>query len=404
MTQFSFVLLCYNNWNMTKQAITSLLESLDPIHQSKGIELIIVDNGSTDETQEGIQQVKEEYENNLIKIENIQLNQNMGYTPGINSGLSKCQGNIISILNNDLVFPDKWFNGLVEVLESDEKIGLVAPYLSKSSGLQNVMKQFSSVDEMKTFAAQFMKEKEKCITFTHRVIGACMVFKREVIELIGGNDIWFGLGQFDDDDWCIRTIIAGYKIAVVGKSFVHHITSVTYNQQSQVVKASYLINKAKLRRKWRMKKKTPLEAMLETEIYLKEKHYFPIKMEDFNPLPFPNFNKSEERRKFLLIADWTHPFSKWKEKLLSAIQDMNENDEIHLWVPNLYYKRFDILEEISTDINPSSLSKIKLNYDTICPSDYLIFLNSFNVIYSVEDDYVNRYMVSIASSISIPAY
>lgn len=385
---------------MTKQAITSLIESLDSVHRSKGIELIIVDNGSTDETPKGIEEIKEEYENNnLIKIENVRIEKNMGYTPGINAGLSKCQGKIIAVLNNDLVFPPNWLNGLVEALESDEKIGLVAPYLSLSSGIQNVNKTFTSFDEMKIFAAHFM-DQETNITFTHRVIGACMVFKQEVIELTGGNDIWFGLGQFDDDDWCIRTLLAGYKIAVVGKSFVHHICTVTYRQQYGIMQESYYVNEAKMRNKWGLQ---PIQTILDYVPYSKEKHYFPSKIEEFNQLPSPSIHKSKGCRQFLLVADWTHGFSKWKDKLFHSLQNLSGEDEIHLWIPNLYYRGFDALKEIK-DLDAISLSKVKINHDTISPSDTLIFLKSFDAIYSVDEDYINKYFVSIAERLSIPAY
>ncbi|SHS25401.1 putative glycosyl transferase [Mycobacteroides abscessus subsp. abscessus] len=394
MVHYSFVLLCYNNWGMTKQAVTTLLNSFDSNHQSKGMELIIVDNGSTDETPEGINQIKEKYENQLIKIENLRLDQNMGYTPGINAGLAKCQGKIISILSNDLSFPLNWFNGLVEVLESDKEIGLAAPYLSMSSGVQNVNKQFSTLDEMNAFAANFMKENETNIFFTHRIIGACMVFKEEVIQLTGGNDIWFGLGQFDDDDWCLRTMVAGYKIAVVGKSFVHHLSAATYNQQSALLNATFFTNQGKMQRKWRNKE---LSDILKTTQYSREHHFFPTKKEDFNRLSSLDFQqKGKESRKLLLVADWTHPFSKWKETLRTALEECGDSDEIYLWIPKQYYLLPEILDEIKTKISPFSLGSLNILYHTVSPSDYLLFISFFDAIYSVNDDFINRYMVSLA--------
>ena len=398
MVKFSFVLLCYNNWNITKQAVTTLLKSIDPIHQSQGLELIIVDNGSTDETPMGIKQIKEEYDNDFIQIKNLRLDPNMGYTPGINAGLSKCKGKIISILNNDLAFPPNWFNGLVEVLENDKEIGLVAPYLSMSSGVQNVNKQFSSLDEMNAFAADFMVKNEKTLILTHRVIGACMVFKEEVIKLTGGNDIWFGLGQFDDDDWCLRSIAAGYKIAVVGKSFVHHICSATYNQQSELLTATYLTNENKMQRKWDNKE---IYEILATIRYSKERHFFPTKKDDFIQSPSVACNKGKDSRKLLLVADWTHPFSKWKEKLKAALENCGENDEIYLWIPKQYYILSEILGELTIEFGPSTLKSLNVLYNTVSPSEYLLFMSFFDAIYTVNDDFVNRYMVYLAEIPSI---
>lgn len=81
---------------------------------------------------------------------------------------------------------------------------ITAPYLSHASGnFQHIQIPYRTFEEREAFAQKFMKENINKIVDTHRVIGACLVFKREVIILIGGNDFWYGLGQFDDDDWCI---------------------------------------------------------------------------------------------------------------------------------------------------------------------------------------------------------
>ena len=86
MPYYSFVILCYNKWELTKQAITTLIESLSISHKKKEIELIIVNNGSDDETKEGIEQIKKLYSHE-IEIVPVHLKENMGYSVGINMGL-----------------------------------------------------------------------------------------------------------------------------------------------------------------------------------------------------------------------------------------------------------------------------------------------------------------------------
>ena len=129
MPYYSFVMLCYNKWELTKQAITTLVESLSLSHKNKEMELIIVNNGSSDETKEGIEQIKKLYSHE-IEVVPVHLKENMGYPVGANMGLAQCRGQIITILNNDLVFPDNWFNGIVNTLESDNSIGVAVPFLS----------------------------------------------------------------------------------------------------------------------------------------------------------------------------------------------------------------------------------------------------------------------------------
>ncbi len=58
-----------------------------------------------------------------------------------------------------------------------------------------------------------------------RVIGFCMLVKREVIEKIGGFDPYYEAGNFEDDDFCIRAQRAGFKIRIAHDVFIHHFGS-----------------------------------------------------------------------------------------------------------------------------------------------------------------------------------
>ncbi|RMG38119.1 MAG: tetratricopeptide repeat protein, partial [Methanobacteriota archaeon] len=52
--------------------------------------------------------------------------------------------------------------------------------------------------------------------------------KREVIEKIGLLEESFGSGNYEDDDFCLRAELAGYKAAIVKDSFIHHFGSVSF--------------------------------------------------------------------------------------------------------------------------------------------------------------------------------
>jgi len=59
-------------------------------------------------------------------------------------------------------------------------------------------------------------------------VGFCLALKREVYEKIGGLDEQFGLGTFEDDDYCLRARQAGYVNMVARDSFVHHFGQITF--------------------------------------------------------------------------------------------------------------------------------------------------------------------------------
>ncbi|OCL26417.1 hypothetical protein U472_10470 [Orenia metallireducens] len=405
MPYYSFVILCYNNWEMSKQAIDTLINSINNKYKAKGIELIIVNNGSTDNTSDGIKKLQRDYTNYSIEIISLNLEENMGYPVGINLGLAKCRGKMVTILNNDLIFPADWFDGLVDILEKKEDIGVAAPYLSYACSSQNVGVKLNSQEEISDFAKEFMKNNKQKISYPLRVIGACLVFKREVIDKIGGNDFWFGIGLCDDDDLSLRTVIAGYKIAITGSSFVYHLGTVTFNQQVHELNCALSSNHPKLSMKWNLQphgEYQSREDIIDNINYSKDEHYFPTKIREFNGIEPPIIDKNQEER-LLLVADWNNHKSKWKEKLISILDNIDQ-EELYIWIPKGYFLTDQISAEVKEILDSKIVetTKIKFYYQNIAPINLLKFLNSFDTIFTVDNDFVNRYIVYLAEEISIP--
>ena len=68
------------------------------------------------------------------------------------------KGEIITIVNNDFVFPENWFDGIVNTLDSDALIGVAAPFLSYASGPAHLGVSFGSINEMRKFAKNYGRE------------------------------------------------------------------------------------------------------------------------------------------------------------------------------------------------------------------------------------------------------
>lgn len=395
MPYYSFVILCYNNWNLSKQAITSLIESLHPSYFERGIELIIVNNGSVDETPFGTLKLKRKYKD-LIQIKTIHNDENLGYPVGINCGLEHCNGEIITILNNDLVFPENWFDGLVKTIENDSTVGAVVPYLTYGSGPQHIGGSFQSIDEMKEFARNFMENNKDKVFFLNRVIGACMVFRRSVIELIGGNDFWFGVGNFDDDDWSLRIRISGHKLALVGSSFVHHLGSMTYKKERSLYYAVLAANRQKFIKKWKLPSldyHAKEQRILEIP-FQHEDHFQAIKMEHFEK-PIKKSNFDSDKFKLLYVADWSSPLSEWKKKLGDLQSYDLEGFIFFFWIPSNYFESEIYQTEINELVTNKSM-EIKFIEECISSINLMKFLSEFDILLKVEGDFVNKYIKNLA--------
>jgi O-antigen biosynthesis protein len=400
MPHYSFVILCHNQWELTRQAITTLNESISHYHKKKGIELIVVNNGSDDETKIGVQQMKVLL-NQEIKIVPVHLEKNMGLIFAINIGFSRCRGEIITLLNNDLVFPNNWFDGIVSTLETSKSVGVAVPFLSYASGPADVNVRFGSLNEMKEFATKFMEDNKNKIIYTERVIGACVSMKRELVSLIGGNDFWFGYGFFDDDDWALRACIAGYKLAIVGSSFVHHIGNATISKHSDATRAAIQANGEKFGKKWNIIGGFDRKKLVETTVYTKEQHFFPLKVEVFDK-PFSRSEKFSNKKDIIFVADWSNDRSQWRNKLLEAKAKFlaGGNGQIYLWIPKNYYSVIEIKNEVEKILNKNT-SGIHYLYDDVPPIDLLKFLSKYEVFLTVEGDYVNEHMKFLLENSSL---
>lgn len=344
MPYYSYIMLCYNNWKLTKNAIDSFFENINPIHQSKGIEFIIINNGSSDETSAELEKYVSKF-GNTAEIITFNTNKNLGYIMGINTGLSKCTGKFITILNNDLIFCPNWFDGIADIFERDCTVGAAVPLMTNGSGPENIVLEFktpeiktaffNSKETMHHHAKSFMTNNKNVVIPCNRLVGACITFRRELLTLIGGLDFWLGIGIFDDDDFSMRINIAGYKTVIVGRSFVYHVGSATFDHEKPVNRAAVIANKNKFLRKWKIKCTENPEGIYSTrdEViwflpYRRKSHFFPVTDDEFSQDSKLLSNESCKVKRILFAADWTNFLSKWPEKLESVLLQEASNVQI----------------------------------------------------------------------------
>ncbi len=381
--KISLIMLCYNNWPVTQMALDSLCASLTPAIQRESLEIILVDNGSTDETIVHGPQFGESGPMRHWTTQYLRLPENMGIPIGVNVGLSYCGGDIIGFLNNDLIFPYGWLDALVEALTRDPSLGFAIPYLTYTSiPEQGVEPLYANLDQMPAFARRFMEETRGRNTWVSHVITSCVVFRRDLCDQVGGLDFWFGIGSLDDNDWSLRARCAGFHHAVIGGSFVHHIGSVTY-RQAQDSEAVYLNNGGKFLRKMDRIQKP----------YDRNLHYIPLEFEPHGlrwdaRTPPPGIVQNT-----LLIADWTHPGSVWPKTLLDLVSHPGSGC-ISLYIPPMYFDVQTVVKTAQGAIQAAGLNwrdgAIRILADDVPPIGFVDFIMGFDAMAEVPGDVVNR--------------
>ena len=221
----SIIVLTYNGLCYTKQFYESLDKSTNSDH-----EIIFIDNASTDKTKEYLKSISTNSKN--IKV--IFNDLNLGFPAAVNQGIQAAKGKYIVIANNDIVFTEGWLERLIEVAESDNKIGIVGPISNEVSGVQiDKEANYKTINEMHLYAKVVKgKNKESVFEFP-RVAFLCTLIKREVIDKIGGLDERFTPGNFEDDDFCLRAQLANYKTVIAQDVFIHHYGSKSFKADGE---------------------------------------------------------------------------------------------------------------------------------------------------------------------------
>lgn len=216
----SIVILTFNQLEFTKECLKSIQR-----HTPEPHEMIFVDNGSTDGT---VPWLKSQAGGaGTIRI--IENGSNLGFATGCNQGIEASRGEFIMLLNNDVIVTEGWLGGMLHCLHRDSSIGIVGPMTNNISGTQKVPEApYDDRSAIDSFAADFRRRNRHRRIPQRRIVGFCMLFRRELVERVGLLDESFGSGNFEDDDFCLRAELEGYRNVVAGDVFIHHAGSATF--------------------------------------------------------------------------------------------------------------------------------------------------------------------------------
>ena len=239
----SIVVVTYNNLDLTKLC----LASIDAETRNVRYEIIIVDNASSD----GSPQYLQEFANGRDDVVLILNQDNTGFSKANNQGLAQAKGDYLVVLNNDTVVTSGWATGLIRHCKKDPTIGLIGPVTNNIGNEAKIEIQYDSLQEMPAKARDYTL-RHLGQSFDIRTLAFfCVMITRQTYDRIGGLDEAFGLGFFEDDDYCRRVDEAKLRIVCADDVFVHHNLSASFNKLGQERKQElFQKNKAIYEAKW----------------------------------------------------------------------------------------------------------------------------------------------------------
>jgi GT2 family glycosyltransferase len=240
----SIIVLCCNEVEVTRLCLGSVRRHTRPPY-----ELVLIDNGSADDTPAYLESVKGWPEPARAVV--IRNETNQGYPAGVNQGLAAARGDNLVLLNNDVVVTPGWLDRLTKCARYDHPAtGLVGPVTNYAPPPQRVEPGYTDLAGLDAFATRRAAAYAGQAARTDRLTGFCLLVRREVVGRVGGLDEGFGLGFFDDDDLCLRARWAGFRPAVALDCYVHHFGSRTFRALGVDTARQLEENLARYRDKW----------------------------------------------------------------------------------------------------------------------------------------------------------
>lgn len=208
----SVVMVAWNKAPMTFLSLASLLASA-----GVAMELVVVDNGSTDDTSALL--------GRCSGLEVHRNKENEGFVRAANAGAAKASGRYLLFLNNDAMVTPGALPALVSTIESYEGAGAVGAKLVWPNGrLQEAgsiiwkdgsAQAYGRGDDPNRPMYGYVREVDYCS-------GAALLVDRALFEELGRFDEGYGLAYYEDADLCMGIWSAGRKVVYQPKAVVVH--------------------------------------------------------------------------------------------------------------------------------------------------------------------------------------
>jgi O-antigen biosynthesis protein len=218
--RISVITPLFNCLERTKEMVASLRASMPP---GVSYEVILVDDGSTDGTREWLAALGEPFR--------VILNAgNLGFGAATNRGAAAARGELLALLNNDLVLSEGWLWPMMEALQAlGPRAGLIGNVQLNAATLEvdhaGIRINLKGKPEHERRRSGPVSRLLRPLRRKVAVTGACVLVSSATWRRLGGFDEGFVNGC-EDVDLCLRALDVGLRNAVAMRSVVlHHVSS-----------------------------------------------------------------------------------------------------------------------------------------------------------------------------------
>lgn len=217
------------NWNGVEDTIKCLSSLYQQTYQN--FRIIVIDNGSTDDSKEKLNDYKKNSDIDIIFEKN-----NLGFAGGVNVGIKKAikdKYDFVALFNNDAIADKNWLSNLVLAMD-DDNVGIATGLLLRRDG-----KTIDSTgDWYSIWGLPFPRNRNdltnKAPKESQNIFGAtggASLYRVEMLKEIGLFDEDF-FAYYEDVDISFRAQLYGWKVKYVPKAIAYHEQGTSSNKIS----------------------------------------------------------------------------------------------------------------------------------------------------------------------------
>jgi len=217
----SIIIPIFNQWRYTHACLQALLDTASP---DIPFEVVVIDNGSTDESGHELLAWQKRWP--ALRVETFDANQ--GFSPACNRGAQLARAPYLLFLNNDTVPQPRWLEPLLEEALRPE-VGISAPKLlyPESLCINHAGYVFGRLGFIGIYHGRPGDlDAANKIRDYQALLGACILMKRELFFSVGQ----FSLDGYEDVDLCLKVGARSLRCRYVPRSVVLHHNSITLTQ------------------------------------------------------------------------------------------------------------------------------------------------------------------------------
>ena len=230
----SVIILNWNGAQMLRTYLPSVVASIQHSDISHQTQLIVADNGSTDNSLEVL--AKE-----FPSVKTIILDQNYGFAEGYNRAIEKLsevsiqhsEPDYVVLLNSDVETPEGWLSPLLDYMESHPDVAAVQPKIRSWKQRDRFEHAGAAGGYLSWLGYPYCRGRKgsrverdhgqyDTIASVDWTTGACMCVRTGIYKEMGGLDAAF-FAHMEEIDLCWRMRNAGWKLACVPQSTVFHL-------------------------------------------------------------------------------------------------------------------------------------------------------------------------------------